>query len=62
LGINASAAIFAHNHPSGFAEPSPADRAITRELSEALQLVGVRVLDHLIVGNECTSMARRGLL
>jgi len=62
LSINASAAIFAHNHPSGGAEPSKADRAITRELGEALNLVGVRVLDHLIVGAECVSMARRGLL
>lgn len=62
LGINASAAIFAHNHPSGVAEPSAADRAITRELRDALSLVGVRVLDHLVVGAECVSMARRGLL
>ena len=62
LAINAGAAIFAHNHPSGVAEPSAADRSITRELREALQLIGVRVLDHLIVGDECTSMACRGLL
>lgn len=62
LGINASAAIFAHNHPSGVAEPSAADRAITRELCEALKLVGVRVLDHLVIGAECVSMATRGLL
>jgi DNA repair protein RadC len=62
LGVNASAAIFAHNHPSGEAEPSAADRAITRELREALQLVGVRVLDHLIIGAECVSMASRGLM
>lgn len=62
LVINASAAIFAHNHPSGVAEPSAADRAITRELCEALKLVGVRVLDHLVVGDECVSMASRGLL
>ena len=58
LSVNASAAIFAHNHPSGVAEPSAADRSITRELREALGLVGVRVLDHLIVGAECVSMAR----
>lgn len=62
LGINASAAIFAHNHPSGVAEPSAADRAITRELCEAMRLVGVRVLDHLVIGAECVSMASRGLL
>lgn len=62
LGINASAAILAHNHPSGVAEPSAADRAITRELREALGLVGVRVLDHLVIGAECISMASRGLL
>lgn len=62
LGVNASAAIFAHNHPSGVAEPSAADRAITRELCEALKLVGVRVLDHLVIGGECVSMATRGLL
>lgn len=62
LGINASAAILAHNHPSGLAEPSAADRAITNELRDALSLVGVRVLDHLVVGAECISMAGRGLL
>jgi len=62
LEVNASAAILAHNHPSGVAEPSAADRAITRELRDALSLVGVRVLDHLVVGAECTSMASRGLL
>ncbi|WP_329741453.1 RadC family protein [Dyella sp. A6] len=62
LGINASAAILAHNHPSGVAEPSVADRSITKELCDALRLVGVRVLDHLIVGSDCVSMASRGLL
>ena len=62
LDINASAAIFAHNHPSGIAEPSVADRKITQELRDALGLVGVRVLDHLIVGAECVSMAGRGLM
>lgn len=63
LRHNACAAILAHNHPSGVAEPSAADRAITRELSEALKLVGVRVLDHLVVGaGEPTSMAARGLI
>jgi DNA repair protein RadC len=63
LQHNASAVIFAHNHPSGVAEPSAADRAITRDLSEALKLVGVRVLDHLVVGaGEPVSMADRGML
>jgi DNA repair protein RadC len=63
LRHNASAVILAHNHPSGVAEPSNADRAITQELREALQLVGVRVLDHLVVGaGEPVSMAARGLL
>jgi DNA repair protein radc len=63
LAHNACAVIFAHNHPSGVAEPSAADRAITRELREALQLVGVRVLDHLVIGHGApVSMAARGLI
>jgi DNA repair protein RadC len=63
LKHNACAVIFAHNHPSGVAEPSAADRAITHELRDALQLVGVRVLDHLVIGSgEPVSMAARGLL
>ena len=62
LRINASAAILAHNHPSGVAEPSAADRAITHELRDALRLVGVRILDHIVVGDECVSMAGRGLM
>ncbi|OOG38596.1 MULTISPECIES: JAB domain-containing protein [unclassified Rhodanobacter] len=62
LSINASAAIFAHNHPSGVAEPSAADRAITHELRDALRLIGVRILDHIVVGAECVSMAGRGLM
>jgi DNA repair protein RadC len=63
LRHNAAAVIFAHNHPSGVAEPSAADRAITRELRDALALVGVRVLDHLVVGSGMpTSMAARGLI
>ncbi|WP_266158990.1 RadC family protein [Dyella silvatica] len=63
LRHNACAVILAHNHPSGVAEPSDADRIVTRELCQALQLVGVRVLDHLIIGaNEPVSMAARGLL
>lgn len=63
LKRNAAAVIFAHNHPSGVAEPSAADRAITRELRDALGLVGVRVLDHLVVGaGTPVSMASLGLL
>ena len=62
LSINASAAILAHNHPSGVAEPSAADRAITQELSDALKLIGVRILDHIVVGDACVSMAGRGLM
>jgi DNA repair protein RadC len=60
---NASAVIFAHNHPSGVAEPSHADELVTRRLKDALALVDVRVLDHLIVGDSyCLSFADRGLL
>ena len=60
---NAAAVIFAHNHPSGVAEPSPADRALTHELQAVLQLIGVRVLDHLVIGiGAPVSMAARGLL
>lgn len=63
LDHNAAAVIFAHNHPSGVAEPSAADRNITRQLRDALQLIGVRVLDHLVIGSgEPTSMAARGLI
>ncbi|GLQ50083.1 UPF0758 protein [Dyella flava] len=63
LKHNAAAVIFAHNHPSGEAEPSAADQAITRELGQALRLVGVRVLDHLVIGHaEPVSMAARGML
>jgi DNA repair protein RadC len=59
----AAAVIFAHNHPSGVAEPSQADRQITRRLQDALALVDVRVLDHLVIGDgETTSFAERGLL
>lgn len=63
LKHNAAAVIFAHNHPSGVAEPSAADQAITQELVQALRLIGVRVLDHLVIGYaEPVSMAARGLL
>lgn len=63
LEHNAAAVIFAHNHPSGVAEPSLADELITRRLRDALALVDVRVLDHLIVsGSSCCSFASRGVL
>jgi DNA repair protein RadC len=63
LQHNAAALIFAHNHPSGVAEASQADELITRRLRDALALVDIRVLDHLIVGdNHCLSFAERGLL
>ncbi len=62
LKRNAAAVIFAHNHPSGVAEPSQADEQITQRLKDALALVDVRVLDHLIVGDEVVSFAERGLL
>jgi DNA repair protein RadC len=61
LRRNAAALIFAHNHPSGVAEPSAADRSLTRRLREALALVDIRVLDHLVVGDgETISLAERG--
>ena len=60
---NAAALVVAHGHPSGVAEPSPADRAITRRLAEALALVDVRLIDHFVVGDgESVSFAERGLL
>lgn len=63
LTRNAAAVIFAHNHPSGVAEPSHADELITRRLKDALALIEIRVLDHLIVAaEEITSFAERGLL
>jgi DNA repair protein RadC len=63
LAHNAAAVICAHNHPSGVAEPSAADVAITRRLADALALIDVRVLDHFVVGDEQPlSMAERGLL
>lgn len=63
LALGAGAAILAHNHPSGHAEPSRADELLTRQLSQALALVDVRVVDHFIVGaGEVLSFAERGLL
>ena len=63
LRLNAAAVIISHNHPSGNPEPSGADRALTQRLKEALGLVDVRVLDHVIVaGTDTTSFAERGLI
>ena len=63
LAHNAAAIIFAHNHPSGVAEPSQSDQHLTTALKQALGLVDVRVLDHFIVaGAGCLSFAERGLL
>ena len=63
LKVNAAAVIFAHNHPSGVAEPSVADERITERLKEALALMDIRVLDHFIVGDSSVvSFAERGLL
>lgn len=63
LHHNAAALIFAHNHPSGVAEPSESDRLLTDALKNSLQLVDVRVLDHFIVaGAGCLSFAEKGML
>ena len=63
LARNAAAVIFAHNHPSGVAQPSQSDELLTRNLKEALALVEVKVLDHFIIaGNQAISFAERGLL
>ena len=60
LAHNAAAVILGHNHPSGNPEPSAADRAITARLKQALALVDVRVLDHIVVAETCVSLAARG--
>jgi DNA repair protein RadC len=62
LEVNASAVIFAHNHPSGIAEPSESDKRITKRLKDALALIETRVLDHIVVGRDSVSFAERGLL
>ena len=63
LHHNAAATIFAHNHPSGVAEPSHSDRLLTDALKQALALVDVRVLDHFIVaGTGCLSFAEKGMV
>jgi DNA repair protein RadC len=63
LRVNAAAVIFSHNHPSGNPEPSQADKVLTQRLKEALALVEVRTLDHIVVGGEGpVSFAEQGLL
>lgn len=63
LAVNAAAIILAHNHPSGVAEPSAADERITRRIKSALELVDIRLLDHLVIGaGTSTSLASRGVL
>ena len=63
LAHNAAAVILVHNHPSGDAEPSQADRVLTTKLKQALELVSIRTLDHIVVGSEgCVSLAELGLL
>lgn len=63
LSHNAAALILAHNHPSGVAEPSQADQRITQRLRDALALIDIRILDHIVVGaGEMTSLAERGLI
>ena len=62
LRRNAAAVILAHNHPSGLAEPSSADKRITDRIKAAMGLLDIRVLDHIIVGDGCYSFAERGVL
>ena len=63
LQFNAAAVVFSHNHPSGDPEPSRADKQLTRRLTDALALIDIRVLDHIIIGGiQSVSFAGRGLL
>lgn len=63
LAHNAAAVMFAHNHPSGVSQPSPADHKLTLALKQALALVDIRVLDHIVIGEqEALSFAERGWL
>lgn len=62
LADNAAAVILTHNHPSGIAEPSQSDIQITRHLQQALQLVDIRVLDHIVVGDSMVCFSERGLI
>ncbi len=59
---NAASVVFAHNHPSGISDPSMADKAITAKLKLALELIDVRVLDHIIIGESTYSFAESGIL
>ena len=62
LKYNAAAVILCHNHPSGITEPSNSDLLVTSKLKEALRLIDISVLDHIIVGDGCTSFAEAGLM
>lgn len=62
LACNAAGLIVAHNHPSGVAEPSNSDRALTKRLCEAVRLVDIKLLDHFVIGEEVVSFAERGWL
>ena len=62
LEVNAATVVLAHNHPSGDPSPSKADRTITRRIEDALALIDVRVLDHVVVGEHCVSMAACGMM
>ncbi len=62
LAVNAAAVILAHNHPSGIGAPSQCDIAITKRIKDALSLIDVPVLDHIVVGETTISMAERGLM
>lgn len=63
LAHNAAAVILAHNHPSGHPDPSDADQTLTRRIKSALDMIDVRVLDHIVVGSDgSVSLAERGLI
>lgn len=62
LKYNANSVIFAHNHPSGDSKPSQSDIDITKNLTDALSLMDIKVLDHLIIGNDVVSLAERGYI
>ena len=63
LTLNAAALIVAHNHPSGVAEPSSADTVITKRISDAVSLIDIRLLDHIVIGTGShVSLAERGLI
>lgn len=63
IKVNAAAIILAHNHPSGHAEPSKADRMVTKRIVDSCKFMDIRVLDHLVIGRgSCVSFAERGLI